>query len=69
MVTAQKREESIQDVPISMAAFTGDMVERVGGTDITSINGIAPNIIMQTEGLVPNVPMFSIRGMNHSDPD
>ncbi|TXS89501.1 TonB-dependent receptor plug domain-containing protein [Parahaliea maris] len=69
VVTAQKREESIQDVPISMAAFTGDMVERVGGTDITTINGIAPNIILQTEGLIPNVPMFSIRGMNHSDPD
>ncbi|WP_116367310.1 TonB-dependent receptor [Parahaliea mediterranea] len=69
VVTAQKREESIQDVPISMAAFTGDMVERVGGTDITTINGIAPNIILQTQGLVPNVPMFSIRGMNHSDPD
>lgn len=69
IVTAQKREERIQEVPLSVAAFTSDMVERVGGTNITAVNGIAPNIILQTEGLVPNVPMFSIRGMNHSDPD
>lgn len=69
VVTAQKREEGIQDVPLSLVAFTGDMVERVGGTDITTLNGIAPNIILQTQGLVPNVPMYSIRGMNHSDPD
>lgn len=68
-VTARKREESIQEVPISVAAFTGDMIEDFGGTNITNVNGIAPNIILQTEGLVPNVPMFSIRGMNHSDPD
>ena len=68
-VTAQKREESIQDIPISVAAFTGEMVEQMGGTNITNINGIAPNIVMLTEGLVPNIPMFSIRGMSHQDPD
>ena len=69
IVTAQKREESAQSVPLSVAAFTGNMIERVGGTDITTINGIAPNIVLQTQGLIPNVPMFSIRGMSHSDPD
>ncbi|MEQ8483172.1 MAG: TonB-dependent receptor [Pseudomonadales bacterium] len=69
VVTAQKREQSQQDVPISMAAFTGEMVESAGAFDITGINGLAPNIILQTQGLVPNVPMFAIRGMNHSDPD
>jgi iron complex outermembrane receptor protein len=69
IVTAQKREQNIQDVPISVAAFTGDMVEVAAGVNITGLNGLKPNIILQTEGLVPNVPMFSIRGMNHSDPD
>ncbi len=69
VVTAQKREQSQQDVPVSIAAFTGEMVETAGAFNITAINGLAPNIVLQTEGLVPNVPMFSIRGMNHSDPD
>jgi iron complex outermembrane recepter protein len=69
VVTAQKRAQSQQDVPISVAAFTGNMVETAGAYNITGINGLAPNIILQTQGLVPNVPMFAIRGMNHSDPD
>lgn len=69
LVTAQKREEGQQDVPISVSAFTGEMVESAGGFNIIGINGIAPNVILQTEGLVPNVPMYAIRGMNHSDPD
>mgnify|MGYP003700691933 CR=1 FL=1 len=69
VVTAQKREQSQQDVPISVAAFTGEMAETAGAYNITGINGIAPNIVLQTEGLVPNVPMFAIRGMSHSDPD
>ncbi len=69
IVTAQKREEKLQDVPIAVAAFTPEAIERAGGTNITTINGIAPNIILQTEGLVPNVPIFAIRGIQHSDPD
>lgn len=69
VVTAQKRAQSVQDVPISVAAFTGEMISAGGGVDITAINGLAPNIVLQTQGLVPNVPMFAIRGMNHSDPD
>lgn len=68
-VTSQKREENLQDVPISITAFTGDMVESAGALDITSLNGISPNVVLQTEGLIPNVPMVSIRGMSQSDPD
>ena len=34
-VTARKREENLQDIPISMAAFTGDGLEmrQIDGTD------------------------------------
>jgi len=45
------------------------MVEASGSTNITSLNGLAPNVVLQTEGLVANVPMISIRGMSSSDPD
>ena len=69
IVTAQKREQNLQEVPIAVAAFTGEIVETAAGINITGLNGLKPNIILQTEGLIPNVPMFSIRGMSHSDPD
>ncbi|HEX2814261.1 MAG TPA: TonB-dependent receptor [Sphingopyxis sp.] len=69
VVTAQRRSESIQNVPIAISAFNAEMVESSGSTNITSLNGIAPNVVLQTQGLVANVPMISIRGMSTSDPD
>src|SRR3546814_6185338 len=60
---------SVQDVPIAISAFNTEMVEASGTTNITSLNGLAPNVVLQTQGLVANVPMISIRGMSTSDPD
>ena len=37
VVTAQKREQNIQDVGISMTAFSGDQVEALGMTNTTEI--------------------------------
>lgn len=69
VVTAQRRTESIQNVPIAISAFNAEMVEASGSTNITSLNGIAPGIVLQTQGLVANVPMIAIRGMSTADPD
>lgn len=69
IVTAQRRAESVQNVPITIAAFDAKMVEASGNANITDLNGATPNVILQTEGLVANVPMFSIRGMSSADPD
>lgn len=68
-VTSQKREENLQDVPIVITAFSEDTVEAPGSVDITGLNGLSPNVVLQTQGLVPNVPMIAIRGISHSDPD
>lgn len=69
IVTAQRRAESVQDVPISISAFTSESVEAAGSTNLTSLNGLIPNVVLETQGLVANVPMLSIRGMSSSDPD
>lgn len=69
IVTAQRRAESVQNVPITIAAFDAKMVEASGSANITDLNGITPNVILQTEGLVANTPMFAIRGMSSADPD
>ncbi len=42
-VTAQKREQDLQDVPISMAAFTGDTLEDSGVTDLGALQTLIPN--------------------------
>ena len=68
-VTTQKREQNLQDVPIVITAFTSETAEAPGAVDLVALNGLSPNVVLQTQGLVPNVPMISIRGISHSDPD
>ncbi len=69
VVTAQRRIESLQDVPISIAVVSGETVAQPGNINITDLNGLASNVVLQTQGLVANIPMIAIRGMSSSDAD
>jgi iron complex outermembrane recepter protein len=44
VVTAQKREQSIYDVPVSISAFTPETMQRQGITDLTDIGKFVPNL-------------------------
>ncbi|HEY6130404.1 MAG TPA: TonB-dependent receptor, partial [Halioglobus sp.] len=44
IVTAEKREESIQQVPISIAAFTDETLEKMGVNDVKALAGKVPNV-------------------------
>jgi iron complex outermembrane receptor protein len=44
VVTAQKRAESVQDVPIAMQAYTGDQLKKAGIEKIVDIVQLAPNL-------------------------
>jgi len=44
VVTAQKREESLQTVPVTMQAFTGEQLERFNVKNVTDISRLAPNL-------------------------
>ena len=48
VVTARKREESLQDTPISITAFTGDMLEQQHVTSLDEIAGYTPNLQFDT---------------------
>jgi hypothetical protein len=53
VVTARKREESLQDTPVSLTAFTGEMLEQ---QQITSLDGVAaatPNLVFDTGTIFP----------------
>lgn len=43
-VTAQKREQSIYEVPVAISAFTAKTIERQGITDLTDIGKFVPNL-------------------------
>ncbi|MEZ5893317.1 MAG: TonB-dependent receptor [Parvularculaceae bacterium] len=43
-VTAQKREENVQDVPIAVSAFNGDMLKERAVTSVAGLSNITPNV-------------------------
>jgi iron complex outermembrane receptor protein len=64
MVTAQKKEENVQDVPISMDVFTDIQLEDAGIEDISDLVRFAPNVHLQ-ESSAENV--LIIRGISSFD--
>ena len=44
IVTAQKREQSIYDVPVAISAFNADTIERQGVSDLVDIGKFVPNL-------------------------
>lgn len=70
IVTAQKRAQNIQDVPISITALSGETMEgiRSGGKDIRFLSGKAPSLVVESDfGRV--FPRFYIRGIGNTDFD
>ncbi len=46
IVTAQKREQSLQDVPISVVAFGQEKLEKLGINSLTDIGANIPNFVV-----------------------
>jgi iron complex outermembrane receptor protein len=45
-VTAQRRSENIQDVPIAVTAVTAEMLETKGLNDVSKLSALAPNVTL-----------------------
>ena len=63
VVTTRKREESIQDVPLSISAFNGDQLETLKIRDLTNLAVTMPNVALDDIGTSRGVANFSIRGL------
>ncbi|MEZ5744812.1 MAG: TonB-dependent receptor plug domain-containing protein [Sphingomonadaceae bacterium] len=46
VVTAQKRAENVQDVPIAISAFTADALSERAVTSVASLSNISPNVTL-----------------------
>ncbi|HJU39121.1 MAG TPA: TonB-dependent receptor, partial [Tahibacter sp.] len=67
-VTARKREETLQDVPISVTAFTAESLDKLNVTDISDLAGKVPNLtIYAARGSNTTLTAY-IRGIGQSDP-
>lgn len=68
VVTAQKREQAIHDVPISMTALTGDFLKEQGVTDVSEALQLVPNASVDAAGFfaAPRVRGFTFNNNNKS---
>lgn len=67
-VTARRREESLQDVPLSVSAMSGDDLERMGAVDIVSVADMVPNVTLEVSRGTNSTLSAFIRGVGQQDP-
>ena len=65
VVTAQKREQNIQDVGIAVTAFSGEQLEQLGVTNTTEITQQSPGLQLFT--YTPSLIVFNIRGVSQNN--
>ena len=67
VVTAQKRTERLQDVPVAVTAITAAMLDKLQTKDVTDLTSRVPNLNVQAEEDGPNTASVFIRGIGFQD--
>ena len=67
-VTARKREETLQDVPISVTAFTDSALQKLNVRDISDLQGRVPNLTIYAARGSNSTLTAYIRGIGQADP-
>ncbi len=65
VVTAQKREQNLQEVPISVSAFSQNFLEETGVDDIYDLTFYTPGLVVES-GSNPTYAQISLRGVGTS---
>ena len=68
IVTAQKREQSVQDIPIAISAFDAATIERQRITRVTDISLYAPNVEIVNSPTNTTAATIAIRGASQINP-
>ena len=67
-VTARKREETLQDVPVAVTAFTAEALDKMGVEDIGDLDTQVPNLtVYAARGSTSTITAY-IRGIGQADP-
>ncbi len=62
IVTAQRREESLQKVPVAVTAIGAEQLDQLRVTNVRNLAGLAPSLQINSQGLQSN-PTIIIRGV------
>lgn len=70
VITARRREENLQDIPVAVTALTGEDLERQQALGTTDLDKIAPNIQFHSYGTLTgnnSAAQVFIRGIGQTD--
>ena len=70
IVTAQRREQSLQDVPVAVTAFTGEALEIANVTEAAQYLSLTPNVSYTEDGQVGSRGIsIAMRGVSNINTD
>jgi len=67
IVTAEKRSESLQETPISISAFDAGMIDDLGISDLSDLNGLAPNFSLTPFPNSRSALVLFMRGVGNNE--
>ena len=66
VVTARKRSENLQDVPMAVSAFSNEQLQTFGLDEVTEVARMTPNLVMnETSALVGGAISVFMRGIGN----
>ena len=65
VVTAQRRDQVLQDVPITIQVVTNDLINDVVAENMGDLNGFVPGLVVSSDS--PTQPKYQLRGIQTSD--
>lgn len=67
VVTARKRAESLQEVPVTISAFSADDIEHQSMTEFTDVALQVPNLLVAETQSDPTIARITLRGQSQAD--
>ncbi|MDA0979130.1 MAG: TonB-dependent receptor [Proteobacteria bacterium] len=67
VVTSRRRDESQQDVPLSVTAFGTEAIEQLKPQTLRDFDGMAPNVYIGMNTAGPGASALYIRGVGYAD--
>ena len=67
VVTAQRRNENVQDVPIAISAFSAEQLEAQGVSNTLQIGQFVPNLIAQNNTGIGSANAYFLRGLGSTE--
>lgn len=67
-VSARKREESLQEIPVAVTAFTADTLDKLDVQDISDLGAFVPNLTIYAARGSSSTLTAYIRAVGQSDP-